>query len=202
MDEQDLNLLVLIGEGKKLKEIADELFITHPSLTYRLNKIEDRFSVKLFIRDNKGIRVTPQGEYLINYAENLTKEFKSIQEKLFTLSDKVEGSLNIGASHAIARHILPSLLKDFLFYYPDVEPYVTTGYTPELTDMLIKEKIHIAFLRENIEWRYSKKFIRSENVYIVSKQKINLNELTKLPRIEYTTNRSLKLLIDQWWREN
>lgn len=202
MEENDWILLAAIGEGKTMSQASKELFISQPALTYRINKIEEEFGSKLFVRDNKGIKPNPQGEYLIQYAKRMTKELQYVKEKVLSLGSQTKGKLYIGASNAIAQYILPNLLSKFLAYYPEVEPHVITGFSPYLIDKLSKEDIHIAFLREDIEWLYTKKLLKKENVYIVSRDNINLEDLPNLPRIDYKTNQSLQMLIDLWWAKH
>jgi len=202
LEEYDWILLSKIGEGKTMSQVSEELFITQPALSYRINKIEKNFGSTLFFRSNKGIKANQQGEYLIAYANRMLDELKLIKEQVLSLGTEIKGKLYIGASNAIAQYVLPNLLGKFLKVFPDVEPHVITGFSPYLIDLLSKEKIHIAFLRENMKWIHYKKLLTEENIYIISKNIVQINELPQLPRIDYKTNQSLKKVIDTWWLNN
>lgn len=202
MEERDWILLMKLGEGKNISQISEELFITQPALTYRINKIENEFGTKLFIRSNKGLKPNQQGAYVIQYAGQMLKDLQHTKEHVLSMSSHVKGTINIGASNAIAQYILPNLLSKFLNRYPEVEPHVLTGFSPYLTDLLINEKIHVAFLREDLEWLHYKKFLTKEAIYLVSKEPVEIENLPSLPRINYKTNQSLKSLMDVWWSKH
>ncbi|MEK3937463.1 LysR family transcriptional regulator [Sporosarcina sp. FSL W7-1349] len=202
MDERDWILLTKLGEGKNISQVAEELFITQPALTYRVSKIENEFGTALFVRGNKGMKPNAQGEYVVQYAARMLQELQQAREHVYSMENAVKGKIYIGASNAIAQYVLPELLTKFLKEYPDVEPHVFTGFSPYLIDLLIKEKIHVAFLREDLEWLHYKQFLTKEKIYIVSKEAIELENLPSLPRIHYQTNQSLKTMIDMWWSKN
>ncbi|GEN81868.1 putative HTH-type transcriptional regulator YraN [Sporosarcina luteola] len=202
MEERDWILLTKIGEGKNISQVSEELFITQPALTYRVNKIENEFGAKLFIRGNKGIKPNHQGEYVIRYAERMIKELQNAREEVLSMSSRIKGKIYIGASNAVAQYVLPDLLSKFLKKYPEVEPHVLTGFSPYLTDLLINEKIHVAFLREDLEWLHFKKFLTKETIYLVNKEEVEIENLPLLPRINYKTNQSLKSMIDVWWSKS
>lgn len=202
LEERDWIILLKIGEGKNISQVSEELFISQPALTYRINKIENFFGTRLFIRGNKGIKPTNQGEFIIDYAERMIAELKRVKEEVTSMSSIIKGKLYIGASTAVAQYVLPDLLSRFVSRYPEVEPHVLTGFSPYLTDLLINEKIHIAFLRDNLEWEHDKRLLSTEGIYLVSKNPLDLDELPKLPRINYKTNQSLKSMIDLWWSQH
>ncbi|MET3506547.1 LysR family transcriptional regulator [Halalkalibacter oceani] len=202
MEEYDWIVLSKIGEGKTMSQISNELFITQPALTYRINKIEKEFGTTLFIRGNKGIQVNHQGEHVINYANRMLEELNNTKEQVLSLGSQIKGKLYIGASKAVAQYILPNLLTKFLNHYPDVEPHVLTGFSPYLVELLSKGKVHIALLRDKIEWPHFTRLLTTESIYLVSKNKIDMETLPQIPRIDYQTNQSLKTVIDAWWSKN
>jgi DNA-binding transcriptional LysR family regulator len=199
IEERDWIILNKIGEGKNISQVSEELYISQPALTYRINKIEKFFGTKLFFRGNKGVKPNNEGEYIIEYARRMIKELKKVREEVISMSSLIKGKLYIGASNAIAQFILPDLLAKFVHKYPSVEPHVFTGFSPYLIDLLNNEKIHVAFLRENLDWAHFKSFLSEENIYIVSKEPISILDLPDLPRINYKTNQSLKTDLDFWW---
>ena len=66
MDSRDWQILKLIDEEKSLTKTAQRLFISQPSLTYRLNKLEKEFNTPLLNRYSNGVTFTPQGEIILN----------------------------------------------------------------------------------------------------------------------------------------
>src|SRR5690625_366882 len=121
MDDRNRYLLSLIGAYKILSKVSEQLFISQTAISYRLNKIEDYFDSKLFIRTNRSLQITPQGKIITDYAKQYIQILNSIKEELYTMENDVKGTLNIGASGAVAQYLLPSLLAKFHTLYPDVD---------------------------------------------------------------------------------
>lgn len=202
MDERDWYLLSLIGEKKSLSQVSEELFISQPALSYRIKKIEEYFGTELLIRTNRGLQVTPQGEQVIQYANEYRQNLKRLKEDIYTIENNVKGPLNIGAASAVAQYLLPAVLSKFHSIHQDVDLNLMTGFSPTLIEHLMQNKIHLAFLREDIEWSSYKKLLASDGIYLVSKEPINIAELPQLNRVEYKTNLSLKMILDSWWAQH
>jgi len=202
MDERDWYLLSLIGEYKSLSKVSEELSISQPALSYRLNKIEAYFDSKLFIRTNRGLQITPQGKIITDYAKQYIQSLNSIKEELYTMENDVKGTLNIGASGAVAQYLLPSLLAKFHALYPDVDLNLETGFSPTLIEGLMQNRVHVTFLREELDISSYKKLLATDGIYLVSNEPVNIADLPHLNRVEYKTNVSLKLQLDSWWTQN
>ncbi|GGE27724.1 putative HTH-type transcriptional regulator YraN [Pullulanibacillus camelliae] len=199
MDERDWFILSMMDKERSISRLSEELFISQPALTYRINKIESFFGAQLFVRSNSGLHLTPQGDIAIRYAKHLTKDLKRIRENIYSMEEKVKGTIYIGSSTAIAQYYLPDLLSKFIQLYPEVDFNVVTGLSSPLVSSLTRNDIHIAFLREDMEWAPYKHLLTKENIYLVSKEPVDFKDLPHLSRINYRTNPSLKSLIDQWW---
>ena len=202
MDDLDWTLLTLLDRERSISAIAQELFITQPALTYRVKKMESYFQARLFIRTKKGLIPTAEGELAIEYAKNMKKDLKRVQEDIFSLEGKVKGKIYIGSSSAVAQYLLPDLLSQFNDLYPDIELNVVTGFSSTLIPLLYDGKVHVSFLREEIEWNHYKQLLSTEGIYLVSKSPVKLEELPLLSRLDYTTNPSLRGLLDGWWAQN
>jgi DNA-binding transcriptional LysR family regulator len=202
MEHRDWTLLSLISQDKSISQISEELYISQPALSYRLKRIESFFNTELFIRTNKGLQTTPQGERVINLANQYLERMEELNEDILSLSDTPKGPLRIGASNAIAQFHLPKLLSKFHSLYTEIDLNLTTGFSDQLMKLLTENKIHVAFLRENIEWASYKKKLDSDDIYLVSKHPIQIDELPYISRVTYKTNLSLANLISNWWTQH
>ncbi|TSI09306.1 LysR family transcriptional regulator [Lysinibacillus sp. BW-2-10] len=202
MEEKDWIILKTLYEEKNITKTAEKLFITQPALTYRIQAIEQEFGVKIVNRGKKGVDFTFEGEYVYRYAEKMIIEFRKVKEKLKNMDNKVQGKLRIAVSSSFAYYPLPIILKDFLTLYPDVEVNLVTGWSSEIVQNVQKQEAHLGIIRGDHHWPEAKHIISEEPIFIASKQKITLDQLPYLPRINYETDNSLKLIIDNWWNEH
>ncbi|MBY0088948.1 MULTISPECIES: LysR family transcriptional regulator [Brevibacillus] len=201
MDEKDWLLLKTLYEQQNMTKTAEVLYVSQPSLSYRIQQLEKEFGITIMHRGRRGVEFTPQGEYLVKYAIEMLQQLQRTKEFLLSMDNKISGTLKIGTASSLARYKLPHILKQFHTQYPDVEFKVTSSRSSELTNSVYKQDVHIGFIRGDYNWPEEKHLIMTENIWIVSKREISLPELPGLPRIMYKTDISLENLFDNWWKE-
>lgn len=202
MDHLDWSMLTVLFENKNITKTGEILRISQPAITYRLQKLEAEFGVKIVDRGRRGVAFTPQGEFLADYAAKMQKEFQKKKEDVLNFEKKIQGTLRISASSIFSRYKLPAILRDFNEKFPLVKFHVITGWSEEVLNSIYKGESQVGILRGSYNISYEKKLLMEEKLLIVSKEHIDLNILPKLPRIYYNTDTSLKSLIDNWWSEN
>ncbi|MFM1653429.1 LysR family transcriptional regulator [Brevibacillus sp. B_LB10_24] len=201
MNEKDCLMLKYIFEMQNLTKAAELLYMTPPALTYRLQQLEKEFGVQIMTKNGRRIEFTPEGRYLVQYAKRALLELRKTREHMLNMGSEVQGTLRLGVSRAIALYRLPPILKNFLDLYPKVEINVNTGISDEVFELLREEDIHVGIVRGNYAWSEEKYLIREENVYIVSKDQIDLRDLPRIPRINYKNSSDFSEEINSWWYE-
>lgn len=202
MEEKDWILLQTLYDQQNITRTAEILFVSQPSLSYRIQQLEKEFGIKILYRGRRGVAFTPQGEYLVKYAKEMMRQLQQTKEFLLSMENKISGTLKIGTASSMARYKLPFILKKFHMKYPDVEFKVTSNRSSELVQSVYNQDVHLGFIRGDYHWAEEKHLIMTENIWIVSKQKIALEELPNLSRITYKTDVSLENVFDNWWKEN
>lgn len=202
MDEKDWVILDTIYKVRNITKASERLYISQPALTYRIKQLEEEFKVKILLRGKKGVEFTSEGEYLFQYANRMLSDLRKAKEHLLNLDNTVKGTLRLGVSSTYARYELPEILSNFLKLYPDIEIILKTGWSLEMNHLMQKEEAHVGIIRGNYNFPGNKILLSEENIYVVSKNPIELDELPSLPRINYETDHTLKTNIDNWWQES
>lgn len=202
MDDKDWLVLKTIAEENNITKAADRLYISQPALTYRLRNLEKEFGAKIMSRHPNGVRLTPQGEFLLSYAEDMMSQLSKAKERIKNMENKVQGTLRLGASSVFAHYELPGILKKFLDRYPEVEISLKTGLSRRINRMLQKEEISIAIIRGDYHWVEEKFLLSEEPICLVSSKPIEFSELPRMPQISYLTDSSLEPMVQEWWRES
>jgi len=202
MDEKDWKMLQTIYKERNITKAAEQLYISQPSLTYRIQQLEKEFGVKILARRKRGVDFTTEGEYLVHYADQMLRELTKTKDYLNSLNGQIKGKLRLGVSQTYARYELPNRLAAFLTQYPEVDLHLKTGFSYEVLQMLHKEEATVGIVRDPYDWKGPKVLIEEESIYLVSKHEVQIDQLPNLPRIDYTTDLSLKSSIDHWWKEN
>ena len=202
MDDKDWLMLKALYEEGSITKASEALYVSQPALTKRIKQLENDFNVQVISRSSKGIQFTPEGEYLVNYAKQMLAVLQKTRDALNNMSsNSVSGSLRLGVSMNFAHNHLPFLLKEFSNQFPLVKTQIRTGYSSDILKLIQAEAIQIAIVRGAFDWNGPKKLIKSENICLASKEKVDINDLPSLPRIYYKTDPLLKKQLDQWWNE-
>lgn len=199
MDEQGWTILKVLYEKKNITKTAESLYLSQPSLTKKIQQIEKEFQVAIVKRGTKGVQFTPQGEYLVQCADEMLDRLQQIKDTVSNIGEEVSGTLRLGVSNYITRYKLPQLLKLFREQFPKVNYKVSTGWSRDVFNLIYNGDVHISIVRGDYQWSNAKILLFEENLCVTSLEKIELHDLPSLPRIVYETDALLKSMIDHWW---
>lgn len=202
MNFQDWEMLATLHATKNITHAAQSLFLSQPTLTSRLKKLEDHYGVQLIIRKRRGIMFTPEGLKLAEHAKYMLQEQRQIEEKLNNMKDHVAGTLRVGVSNFFALNKMPKLLHLFKQKHPDVECQVVTGWSSEMHRLLLNHDVHIGFIKGDYPWQEKKEVLYEEDICIAAPWPFTWEELPRLPRIDYYTDGNMRNTIDRWWFNN
>lgn len=202
MDKKDWLILQTVYAEKNITKAAEQLYISQPTLTYRLQQIEKQFDIKLFYRGRRGVDFTEQGELLVKYAKDMLKQQQDLEELLWNSGDEARGTLRLSVSRTFAFYRLPQILKAFNKQFPKVEFQVNTGVNIDVVQSVYKQDAHIGIVRGEHTWPSKNVTITEENIAILSFKEIELSELPTMRRISYKTDPTLEMVVDNWWKEN
>ncbi|MBD1381782.1 LysR family transcriptional regulator [Metabacillus arenae] len=213
MNEIECEMLQYLFEERNMTKAAERLYITQPALTYRLQQIEKEYGVQVINKNGKSFNFTPEGEHLVAYAQKTLLDIRKTKNYILNLSKEVQGTLRIGANKIYARYTLPPILKSFKEAYPKVDIQLQTGFSFEALERLQNEEVYVGLIRGNYEWFDEKYLLNEENICLISKEKLNIDDLPKLPRIYYNIDAKLPIkskdynflpidkTIANWWYE-
>lgn len=189
MNNTDWKILIYLREERSINKVAKRLFMTQPSLTYRLDQMEKEIGVPLFIRTNKGVHFTDAGNRLFSYAEKELQRYQDMKNFVTHEPNTVSGVLRIGASRSFTQSHMPTLLKGFVDRYSDIELSLTTMASDQLTKLVKKEDIQLAIIRGNQEWPEMDILLANPLMYLISAKPIDYKTLTTQPTIRYRPTR-------------
>lgn len=97
MTLQQLNYVVKIAETKSMNKAAKELYVTQSALSSTIKSLEDELATEIFIRTNRGMVLTTDGEKLLSYAKQIVKMTDMIKEKFH--KDETKQHFSISTQH-------------------------------------------------------------------------------------------------------
>lgn len=136
MTADQLITFAVVAERLNISRAAEVLHLSQPAVSGQLRQLQDEFGEPLYRRDGRGIRLTPSGAQLAEYALKVRDAFGQAQAYRDALRGVARGTLRIGASTTIASYLLPYLIADFQRLYPEVEIQTAGGNTGEIVASL------------------------------------------------------------------
>lgn len=116
-----------VARCRSFSKAAEVLFLTQPTVSSQIQKLEHSLKAQLFDRTKKRIALTPKGEILYNYTHRLFDLFSEIDSAFQNLSELQSGHVCVSASAVVGTYYLPALIAEFRRCYPSVELHIKIG---------------------------------------------------------------------------
>lgn len=202
MTTTEAEIIKILAEERNMRKAAERLFITQPALSQRLQSIEKYWGTQLFIRSQKGLKPTPAGELVIQYAIETLQKKEEVFERIQALDSKVHGTLKIACASIVGINWLPKVLKEFVTTYPDVKISLITGWSSEIVKALYDGEAQVGIVRGQSEWKGKKMHLFRDTMYLVDKEIERLEEIltTERPFIQFKSDSNYYQEIQVWWQ--
>ncbi|MCY6381623.1 LysR substrate-binding domain-containing protein [Hoeflea prorocentri] len=169
MSPYDLNALEIfrtVANEGSISAAALKLNRVQSNVSTRIKQLEDRLQKTLFLRGNRGLTLTPDGELLLSYAERFRQLSAETTEALE--DGEPSGTFRIGAMESTAAARLPPILSRFAALYPDVEIVLKTDTAGGLMERLRNHDVEIAFTAEPVtaDWVRAAPVFKEELVLV------------------------------------
>ncbi|MDL4841073.1 LysR family transcriptional regulator [Aquibacillus rhizosphaerae] len=189
----DYQLLLAIRMGKTIRKAAEQLFISQPAVSQRLKSIEEQWDKQLFIRTHKQLIITPVGEKVLAFAEEMVKKEAELQDEITSISDKVIGKLSLGVSSMIGQYVLPKVLQAYMERYPEVTIKLETG----LSNHIVKADYHVSIVRGRRVMDKQCVPLFADQLLLIDK-KMEGNKLQR-PLIEFQSDQEFHSMVNDWF---
>ena len=124
-----------------ITQAAEALSVTQPAVSQALRTLAKSLGTDLFVRNGKGVHLTPAGEILFDYVKRGYEEIETGERKVLEMINMETGEIRIGASDMTLQFYLLPYLQRFHERYPGIRLNVTNGPTPETMHYLSEGRI-------------------------------------------------------------
>lgn len=146
MNLRDLKYLVNTAKEGHFARAAQMSFISQPTLSMQIKKLEDELGVEIFERQNKKILVTPIGKEILKKAEIILREADEIKILAKNSADPYAGELSIGAFPTIAPYFLPNIVRKISKEFPKLKLILIEDKTNQLIEKLKNGELDAALI--------------------------------------------------------
>ncbi len=177
-----------VAETLNMSKSAQKLYITQPAISQTIKDVEDKFTIKLFVRKGKNLHLTQEGMDFYVYTKRVINLLEDAQLCLENFNTLNKGCVHIGASSTIGNYLLPELIKTFNDKYSNIDTTVFIGNTHQVLHKLKLCDIGIALIEGlpiiNDNHVKITKFIKDEIIFMCSSNNDLADKRVKLKELE------------------
>jgi LysR family hydrogen peroxide-inducible transcriptional activator len=144
----ELKYIVAVARERHFGKAAEACYVSQPTLSVAVKKLEEELDIKLFERSANEVTVTPLGEEIVRQAQSVLEQAAAIKEIAKRGKDPLGGSLALGIIYTIGPYLLPDLVRQMIARTPQMPLMLQENFTVKLLEMLRTGEIDCAILAE------------------------------------------------------
>ena len=148
MTLQQLEYILAVDQHRHFTKAAEQCFVTQPTLSAMIQKLEEELDVKIFDRTRQPIAPTPIGLHILKQAKEILVQVDNMKQIIQEQKEEVGGSFHIGVLPTIAPYLLPRFFQDMVKKYPKLNITVSEMKTPDIKRALLTGEIDAGILAE------------------------------------------------------
>lgn len=138
--------IIAVDNYRHFGRAADACFVTQPTLSMQIQKLEDQLGVLIFDRSKQPVVPTEMGKTIIAQARKVVNEAKRLNEIVAEEKGEIAGELSIGIIPTLSPYLLPLFIHNFIERYPNVKVKIYELITEEVVKRLKNEVIDIGII--------------------------------------------------------
>lgn len=201
-----------VAVEESISKAADKLLISQPAVTWQIKSLENQLNIQLFIRTKKGVTLTEEGKVLFEYIKQGVESFTNGENMLTNIKNLDYGTISIGASTTVSKHVLMPYLEKFHEKYPNIEIKIVNALTENLIKELRNGNLDMLVLNlpmnETKDLKIQKvmnvqdTFIGNKKYYELTKGNIKLKELNNYPLLFQKKPSNTRTFLDNYLKDN
>ena len=144
----ELKYIVAVAREKHFGRAAEACYVSQPTLSVAVKKLEEELDLKLFERSASEVSVTPLGEEIVRQAQSVLEQAAAIKEIAKRGKDPLAGVLTLGVIYTIGPYLLPDLVRHAIKRTPQMPLMLQENFTVKLLEMLRTGEIDCAIMAE------------------------------------------------------
>ena len=214
-NEADINLelyktFIKVAENNSFSKAARLLFISQSAVSQSIRQLENKLGHKLFIRKNKNVMLTKEGEILYNYVSRAYSIILAAQHAMSEMKNLQSGHLTIAVSDTICKHYLMPFIHEFISRYPSIKLQIFNRTSSQILSLIESGKadLGIITMQEYSSGISLYEWIKVEDIFAASREyctnnnlinkAISLQELTSFPLLLLDKNSSTRKNLDRY----
>jgi len=211
MDFNSLQYFVLVAKYENMSRAADILHITQPALSKSISLLEENLGVSLFDRNGRSIKLNRYGQFFLERAELMLKEYEMAKEDLLNLVSPGQGVVSIGFMHTLGLEVIPQLMAAVQKDYPKMKIHLTQSNSSSILNKLEVGELDlclISSLDTNKDlvweklWEEELFLIVPENHRLSNRKEVTVKDFANEPFISIKKGNTLRKSVDDLFNQD
>jgi len=151
MNLRDLKYIIAVAETRHFGKAAERCFVSQPTLSGQIKKLEEELGVAIFERTNRSVEITPIGKDIVARAREAVEQADAIEQLARAHQDPLAGPLRIGAIPTLSPYLMPLILAPLKKQLPQMQLVLSEEMTDTLLARLHDHEIDAALLATPVE---------------------------------------------------
>ncbi|MCB1875583.1 MAG: LysR family transcriptional regulator [Chromatiales bacterium] len=151
MNLRDLRYLIAVAKYRHFGKAAEACFVSQPTLSGQIKKLEEFLGVTLFERTNRSVSITPVGEEILRHARLALEQSDMIEQVARAHRDPVAGPLRLGVIPTLSPYLMPLVLMPLRERYPQMRLILSEEITDSLMERLREHQIDVALIATPVD---------------------------------------------------
>ena len=147
MEFPQLEAFLEAASRGSFRRAAYALYLSQPSVSARIQTLEDEVGVALFHRTARGVRLTNMGQVFLPFAQRSMETLRRGREVLESVRQASAGILNMATARVISTYVLPETLQKFQHLYPETNLHIKVGGSLDVLQMVVDEEVQLGLAR-------------------------------------------------------
>lgn len=180
MEIELLRTFILAAEKENFREVAEELMMTQPAVTKKVQKLERLLNIRLFDRVQKRVILNANGYYFLTRALELVEVEERVVQEMKAFQAGYSQKISLGVAPQIANSTLPFIIKHFKKLQPDVIVHIDILPSNEIGESVFRQQIDIGLSKVPSTRELITTIIANEPVMIVGPQSFEADDFQLL----------------------
>jgi LysR family hydrogen peroxide-inducible transcriptional activator len=142
----ELKYIVAVARERHFGRAAENCFVSQPTLSVAIRKLEDELGLTLFERGSTEVSLTPAGERIVTQAQRVLDEAGRIKDIAKQGRDPLAGALRLGVIYTVGPYLLPALVRQLLRDAPSMPLLLNENFTIRLLELVKNGEADVAIL--------------------------------------------------------
>lgn len=151
IDLHKLQVFQAVVQQGSFSAAAERLYITQSAVSQHIKDLETLLGQALFQRGRRGVSLTPQGEILSRYAQEIFRLIAQAEAELTNVEQLASGKITLGATPGIAIYLAPHWVQHFRARFPQLSTLLQTGITTQIVTDLLAGRLDLGFVEGELD---------------------------------------------------